>query len=121
MNAIIFYPTELLYTFLKIPIEIGFNYDFVFSIFVAGFSMYLFTKSLDMTFRSALFSSIVFMFCGSLMTIIYAGHINTVKAVSLIPLFFYFFESGIKHLKARYFVVAGVVIGLRRLLQFHKT
>lgn len=115
MNVIMFYPTELLYTFLKIPVEIGFNYDFVIHVFIAGLGMYLFSKSLGLKWRSALFTGIVFMFSGSLVTIIYAGHINNLKAISLIPLFFYFFESGLKYIKVKYFILAGLIIALQFL------
>lgn len=113
MQSALFYPTILLYLFFNTDLVYGFV--FLIDVFLAGFFMYLFMKTLGLKRYSSLFSAIVFMFSGFLISKIYMGAVYILDSIIWIPLIFLFFELAIKKQNLVYAMLGGVPLGLQIL------
>ncbi len=111
-----FYPPFWLLFFL--PFAIAMNLQYLIHIFLAGFFTYLLARELGISRLAAFFSGVAFMFSGSVLTILAAGHFMKVYTYGLYPLLFLLVYKGLNSKRLFHFVAAGGVIGLL-LLSMH--
>jgi len=114
-NAIVFYPTSLLFAFLPVPLHTTFLFDFVIHMFVAALGMKLFLERTGADKLTALFGGFVYMLCGIFVSDVYSGGWIDLKAIALIPFILYFLRAGITEQKAGPFLSAALVMGLQVL------
>lgn len=109
----IFYPINIL--FIIFPTNLVFGYVFVLDIFLIGLFAYLFCRAIHLDKYSSLVSAIIFMFSGTLIGRIYAGHLPNVDAVVWFPLTLLFYELAIEKKNLIYGVLAGISLALQFL------
>ena len=114
-NVIFFYPTNLVFTLLPVPLHATYVLDALIHLFLAAFGMKLFLSRLGMRAEAALFGGFTFMLSGMLISYIYTGHWHDIKAISLVPFVFYFILRGAEENKLFHFLSAGLFMGLQIL------
>ncbi len=100
-----------LYTlfYLALPVHIVFTYSFVLAIFLAGLGMYLYLKELRFPILISFLGGIAYMFCGSLLSTPYAGHLGKSLASALFPFILLFLHKGLTKHNFIYFLIAGAL------------
>ena len=111
-NLIYFYPTNLLYMLLPIPLYYTYTIDIILHMIIAAFGMYLLLRQFEMSKEGSLFGSFIFMIGGFFISLVNAGHWGNIKAIALIPYIFYFINKGIKHEKVIHFFNAAIFSAL---------
>lgn len=111
-NLIYFYPTNLLYMLLPIPLYYTYTMDIIIHMLVAAFGMYLLLRRFETTKEASLFGGFVFMISGFLISLVNVGHWGNIKAMALIPYVFYFISRGIKEKKIFHFLNASLFAAL---------
>lgn len=119
-TASIFYPTYIFYFLLNFSYHNFIFFSYILHIFFAGLFMYLFARSIDLSKFSAFIVGVFWMFCGNIVTLINAGHLNNVHTIALIPLLFYFIEKGIQKEYISYFIAGSFVATLQILAFGHQ-
>lgn len=109
-SSSMFYPLNLL--FLIIPIGYAFSYLFVLDIFLIGLFTYFFAKTIKLDNFSSFISALVFMFSGTVIYRIYAGHLYILDAIVWLPLLFLAFEYILKTKKIIFAILGGIPIAL---------
>lgn len=104
----VLYPFSLLFSFM--PIWMSISYSFLLHLSLAGVFMYLFMRSLDVSYGGALVASVTFMFCGFIMA--HLGHLSMVRTVPWLPLVLWAFERWRKRLDVKYIGAGALAIGL---------
>jgi hypothetical protein len=112
-SLLYFYPTDFLFMLLPIPLQYTYAPDVMIHMLAAGAGMYLFLRSMGMEKNSGLLGGLFVMMSGFLVSFAIAGHINNIKAGSLIPFVFYFGNMGIRNKKVSYFLACGLVMALQ--------
>jgi len=112
MDTPIFYPPHLL--FRAMPTELAFGYLFVFHVFLAGLFMYAFVKELGGDAVAGVVSAVAFMFCGPLISHVYAGHMMHAANFTWMPLTFLLLEL----CATRQRLVDPILLGVAMALQF---
>jgi len=97
-------PLNLFYLFLSPVLAI--NLITALGVFMAGLGMYLFARALGFTSKASLFAGLAFMFCGSILTLV--NDLNSLLAVSFIPLIFLFFTRYLKTKSRLWFLLAVI-------------
>ena len=113
LNGQVFYPTYFLYPLFNLPPHINFMIEYILCIFMSGCFMYLFAKNIGLSKISSFLTGIFFMFSGSLIILINAGHLLNIQAMTYIPLIFYFFNKGIQKNRIFYFLLAGCFLSIQ--------
>ena len=109
-QSAVLYPINLVfYTF---PFKDAFAISAFIRLFIAGFGMYLFMNVLGMEFMASLFSSIIFMFCASMIGWLNSPHTNV--AVFLPWLFFLVYKF-MTTKKKGYFAGLALLTGIQFL------
>jgi len=111
-NLIYFYPTNLLYMLLPVPLYYTYTIDIIIHMLIAAFGMYLLLKQFELKKAASLFGGFVFMTGAFLISLVYAGHSGNTKAVALMPYIFYFISRGIKEGKFFHFLNASIFCAL---------
>jgi uncharacterized membrane protein YfhO len=106
-----FYPINFLYTLFKS--DLVFGYVFVLDVFLIGVFTYFFVKCLGVSRVSSLVSAITFMFCGTVITHVYAGHMGNLDIMMLMTLAFLLLEKTIQKRSFFYGILFGVSLGLQ--------
>ncbi|MCK4352776.1 YfhO family protein [candidate division WOR-3 bacterium] len=115
-----FYITNLLRLF--IPGHLALVYGFIFHTFLAGLGMYLFLKELKLDIYSSFMAGVAYMFAGSLISTVYAGHLARLIAGAYLPFVLLFLHKGITTHRLPHFFFAGGFLGLSFLAgHFQKT
>lgn len=112
----IFYPLNLL--FFVFPINQVFGYIFIISTMLAGLFTYLYATVIKIDKKSALLASVIFMFSGSLTSIIFPGHTFVHSAIVWLPLLLLIYEKAIQKEKLLYASLASLPIALMVLTGF---
>jgi len=111
-NLIYFYPTNLLYMILPIPLYYSYVFDIIIHMLVGAFGMFLLLKQLELSKESSLFGGFIFMIGAFLISLVYAGHSGNTKAVALMPYIYYFISRGIREKRLFHFLSASIFCGL---------
>lgn len=99
-----------------LPTDTSFGYLFIFYVFLLGVFTYLFMhKGLMVDKYSSMISAIIFMFAGTNIAHIYAGHIGDLDVLAWMPLSFLLLEFSIKRRSYFYAVLTGIPLGLQFL------
>jgi hypothetical protein len=114
-NLIYFYPTNLLYVLLPVPVEQVYVIDLVIHMAAAAFGMYLLLKRHRIRPQAAFFGALVYMFSGPLVTYAYNGHWLDIKALAMAPYVLYFLNMGIEKKRFFFFLTAGLFMALQFL------
>ena len=97
-------PFNLFYFLLSPALAI--NLITALGVFIAGLGMYLFVRALRLTSKASLFAGLAFMFCGSNLTLV--NDLNSLLAVSFIPLIFLFFTLYLKTKRWLWFLLTVI-------------
>src|SRR5208283_5123127 len=111
-NLIYFYPTNLLYMMLPVPLYYSYVIDIIIHMLVAASGMYLLLRQLETSKEASLFGGFVFMTGAFMISHVYAGASGNTKAVSLMPYIFYFISRGIKEKKFFHFLNTSIFCAL---------
>jgi len=107
-----YYPLNLLHMFFYGDQFYGYYY--LIHIFIAGLTMYFFTRSLKLGMFGSFMSAVIFMFNANLVVRI-EGHLSVVAAYSLMPLAFLVFELMMQKRRVLYSLLLGVVLAIQFL------
>ena len=110
-------PTGNPYTFhtllyLIFPVHIGWTYLFVFATFFAGLGIYLYLKELNLPIYPSFLGAIIYIGCGSVLSMTYPGHDGKVLATAFFPFILLFLHKALIKHKLIYFLFAGAIGGL---------
>jgi len=105
-----FYPINQL--FAVFPVDLVFGYIFMLDVFLIGLFTYLFARSIYLSKYASLISAIIFMFSGTIISRIYAGHLSNVDAIVWFPLVLLFYEIAIRKKNFAYAILAGFPLAL---------
>ncbi|MCE5299674.1 MAG: YfhO family protein [Spirochaetia bacterium] len=114
-SLLYFYPTDLIAMFLPIEPQYLYVPDMMIHMFLAFLGMFLYMRQTGARREAALFAGTVFMVSGFMMSYIYVGHWNNIKAGALIPLIFYFTEKGLSEKRLLHLLNAGIFLALQVL------
>lgn len=114
-NLIFFYPTNLLFYLLPIPLQTTFLIDLLIHMALAALGMRLFLGKLGLDKKASIFGAFVYMFCGMFITYVYTGHWHDIKAMALLPFVMYFLNRAVTEYKLSCFFSASLFMGLQIL------
>jgi hypothetical protein len=117
IQAAIFYPMNLIFCLLAAIFDnLGFHvleYQLILHFFLAGFFMYLFSRSNDLRVFGSLVSAITYMFGGFFVS--QAQHLGAVSAAAWIPLIFLLLQKAFRTGNPVYGVWASIPIAFHIL------
>jgi hypothetical protein len=93
-SLLYYYPTDLLFMLLPFPLQFTYTADLIIHLLAAFFGMFLFLRQFQLRREAAFFSAVAFTISGFMLSYIYVGHWNNIKAGALIPFIFYFTAKG---------------------------
>lgn len=105
-----FYPINILFLFF--PVDRVFGYIFVINSLLIGIFTYFFARSINLDKFNSLICGITIMFSGSLLTLIFPGHLVNFDTFIWFPLILLVYEKAIKKQKIIYAILAGFPIAL---------
>lgn len=114
-SLLFFYPTDLIFILLNIPYYKVYAIDIIIHLFIAGWGMYLYLRSINLSRFSSYFGSSAIILSGFILSYIYAGHINNIKSACLIPFAFYFSHRAFSVKKVKYFLSTSFILALQML------
>ena len=114
-NLVFLYPTELALHLLRVPVAAGFGIDAAIHVGLAGLGLYGLARSLGASRAGALLGGMAFALSGSQVSILYAGHINNIKAIAAIPWVFWAAHSAWSGGRWSRWVLCGLALGLQVL------
>ena len=114
-SLLYYYPTDLVFMILPIPSEQTYTLDIIIHMFIAALGMFLFLRRINLRKESAFFGGIAFMLSGFLISYIYVGHWNNIKAGALIPFAFYFIHRALSEKKLFFFLSSAIIMALQIL------
>lgn len=114
-SLLYYYPTDLLFMFLPIPLQFTYTIDLIIHLLISFFGMFLFLRQFSIRKEAAFFSAVAFTISGFMLSYIYVGHWNNIKAGALIPLIFYFTAKGFDNKKIIPFLNAAGLMALQIL------
>lgn len=114
-SLLYYYPTDLLFMFLPFPLQYTFTADLLIHLSAAFFGMFLFLRRFKIRREAAFFSAAAFTISGFMLSYIYVGHWNNIKAGALIPFIFYFITKGFDDKKILPFLNAAILMALQIL------
>jgi hypothetical protein len=88
-NLVFLYPSELFLCLIGAPAHAAFGIDAAMQVALAGLGMLFFTRRLGASLGAATLAGLCYALSGSQVSILYAGHINNIKAISAIPWVFW--------------------------------
>jgi hypothetical protein len=109
-TAGILYPLN--YLFVIINTDYAFGYMFVIDTILIGLFTYLYARTIKLSESGSLVSAVTFMFCGTIGTRIFPGHLFIVDAFVWFPLILFCFEKIISTKKFLYAILGAIVIFL---------
>lgn len=108
-DSAVFSPFNILY--LVFPVSFAFGISFVLNVFLIGTFTYLFARLIKISKFGSLISSVVMMFGGPFISLIYPGHTFVADTITWVPLLFYFYEKSIQRKTLFYGIFAGIFFG----------
>jgi len=92
--------------------DLLFGWLCVLEVFLIGTFTFLFARSLNLSKNASLFSAIAFMFSGTVILRIYAGHLSILDSLVWFPLVLLFFERSFTHSRILNGAGAGIAMAL---------
>ena len=114
-SLLYYYPTDLLFMFLPFPLQYTYTADLMLHLLAAFFGMFLFLRQFKIRREAAFFAATAFAISGFMLSYIYVGHWNNIKAGALIPLIFYFTAKGFDEKKMLPFLNAAILMAFQIL------
>lgn len=114
-SLLFFYPTDFIAILLNIPYHKIYVYDIILHLFIAGWGMYAYLRNINISRFSSYFGASAIMLSGFILSYLYAGHINNVKAGCLIPFAFFFSHKAFLKYKIKYLFAAAFVLAMQIL------
>jgi hypothetical protein len=114
-SLLYYYPTDLIFMLLPFPIQYMYVPDMIIHMFIAALGMYLFLKKLKLSREASLFGAAALMISGYMISYIFAGHWNNIKAGALIPFAFYFIHRALEEKKLIHYLNTALVFALQML------
>lgn len=109
-ESAMFYPFNLLYLISKV--DLVFGWVFILDIFLLGVGVYLFARTINLYKSSALLSSIVMMFSGTVISRLIPGHIMIIDGITWYPFLFILFEKSLQTNKLIYGAISAIPLSL---------
>jgi len=106
----IFYPFSWLFVFGN-P-DLLFGWLFFIDVLLIGIFTFIFARTINLSRLAALFSAVAFMFSGTVVLRIYAGHLSNLDAIVWFPLILVFFERSFLHNRYTNGIGAGIALAL---------
>jgi len=98
--------------FLIFNSDLLFGWLSILEIFLIGAFTFLFARSLNLSKYASLFSAVTFMFSGTTILRIYAGHLPILETLVWFPLVLLFYERSFSHNRITSSALAGTAMGL---------
>lgn len=114
-SLLYFYPTDFIFMLLPVQLQDMYVPDLIIHMFLAALGMYLFLKKLKLEKPAALFGASAIMISGYIISYVYAGHWNNIKAGALIPLSFYFAHAALEDKKLLHCLNTALMLALMML------
>jgi hypothetical protein len=114
-SLLYYYPTDLIFMFLPFPLQYTYTADLFIHLLAAFFGMFFFLRQFNIRREAAFFSGLAFAISGFMLSYIYVGHWNNIKAGALIPFIFYFTAKGFDDKKITPFLTAGALMAFQVL------
>ncbi|HDQ26058.1 MAG TPA: hypothetical protein ENN43_04850 [bacterium] len=114
-SLIFFYPTELLFMLLRVPENLIYIPDIFIHMLAAAAGTFLFLRRRGASAEASLFGAFTLMLSGYIITYIFVGHWNNIKAGALIPFVFYFTDRAARDRSAFHALNAALILGLQVL------
>jgi hypothetical protein len=114
-SLLYYYPTDLIFMFLPFPLQFTYTADLIIHLLAAFFGMFLFLRQFSVRREAAFFSAMAFTISGFMLSYIFVGHWNNIKAGALIPFIFYFTAAGFDKKKLLPFLNAAIFMALQIL------
>ncbi|MDD5772154.1 MAG: YfhO family protein [bacterium] len=108
-----FYPTNIIYSLSGISLPLYYLCEYMLCIFLSGSFMYLYAKNIGLSKTSSFLAGIFFMFSGNIITLMNAGHMLNIQAITYIPIILYFFDKGIQKDTIFYFLLTACFLGIQ--------
>lgn len=112
-TSAMFYPINLLFLFF--PIDYTFSLVFTINTVLIGIFTYFFSRSIRLDKFSSFISSIIIMFSGPMISLIFPGHLINFDTFVWFPLILLIYEKTIREQKVIYAVIAAFPIALTLL------
>ncbi len=114
-SLIYYYPTDFIFMLLNLPPQYMGTFDIVLHMLAAFAGMFLFLRETGIRKEASFFSAFTIMISGYIVSYIYVGHWNNIKAGALIPFVFYFIQRGLNKKKLVPFLNAAIFMALQIL------
>lgn len=114
-NLVFLHPLELLFCLLGLPAWAGFGLDAAAEVALSGLGMYLLLKRLGASNAGALLAGLFFASSGTQISLLFAGHINNIKGIAMIPWVFWGAHKGFHEERWLGWALSGAALALQVL------
>jgi hypothetical protein len=114
-NIVFLYPSELLIHLLRISVTQGFALDAALQVALSGWGMLFFCRRLGASLQASFLAAIAFALSGSQISILFAGHINNIKAIAMIPWAFWATHKALTERSFFAWGLCGLALALQML------
>ncbi len=109
-------PPDLNTLMLKlVDYPISLNLLFSVNLFIAALGMYVLLRTLRLNTPACMLGGIGYMLTNTVITLVYAGHVNKIMTYAWIPFSLAFYVRALRDRKLRDFAVSGAFLGLALL------
>ncbi len=109
---LVFQPVTFL-SLLIFPAHTAISYEVAIYFLLMGLGMYLYMRKLQLSPLSSFLAALFFMLNGEIVSLINAGHVNKIGAISSTPFVFWALERALRRKTLSAFLLAGAVLGFQ--------
>jgi hypothetical protein len=109
----IFYPFTWIFVFFNS--DLLFGWLFLIDVFLIGIFTFTFARTIKLSKSASFFSAVAFMFSGTIILRVYAGHLSNLDAIVWFPLVLTFYERSFSHNRYMSGIGAGISLALMLL------
>ena len=114
-NLVFLHPIELLFCLLRFPPWMGFGLDAAAEVALSGLGMWFLLQRLGLSRAASLLGALAFAASGTQVSLLYAGHINNIKGIAMIPWAFWGALKGWQERRALGWGLCGAALALQVL------
>ena len=114
-NLVFLYPSELIICLLGLPAHAGFGLDSALQVFLSGLGMLFLLRRLGLSPAACLLGALFYCLSGTQVSLLYAGHINNIKAYAMIPWAFWGAHKGFHEKSLFAWGLCGAALALQVL------